>query len=135
MSEQQSNAQPIDKLVKVYIKMRAKRDELKKEYEDKLEDIEAQMTKVKHGLLEYCKETNVDSVRTPEGLFYRTVKRKFTTNDWESLHGFILEHQVPQLLAKSIHQSNMEQFLEENPDLLPPGLSVDSEYVITIRRK
>jgi hypothetical protein len=29
----------------------------------------------------------------------------------------------------------MKQFLEEHPELLPPGLNVDSEYTITVRRK
>jgi hypothetical protein len=48
---------------------------------------------------------------------------------------FIVEHGVPDLLDKRIHQSNMKQFLEENPDLLPPGLNVDKEYSITVRRK
>jgi hypothetical protein len=48
---------------------------------------------------------------------------------------FILEHQVPDLLEKRIHQGNMKQFLEENPELLPPGLNSDSEYTVTVRRK
>jgi len=46
----------------------------------------------------------------------------------------MLENQAPELLEKRIHQSNMKQFLEENPDLLPAGLNVDSEYTITVRR-
>lgn len=135
MSEQTSNAQPIDKLVKVYLKMKAARDELTREYEEKYEVLEAQMKKVKEGLLKHCQETNSDSVRTKEGLFYRTVKRNYWTNDWGSLHEFIVEHNIPQVLEKRIHQGNMKQFLEENPALLPPGMNVDSEYVITVRRK
>jgi hypothetical protein len=27
------------------------------------------------------------------------------------------------------------QFLKENPETLPPGLNVDSEYSVTVRRK
>jgi hypothetical protein len=29
----------------------------------------------------------------------------------------------------------VKQFLEENPDVLPPGLNSDSEYAITVRKK
>jgi hypothetical protein len=29
----------------------------------------------------------------------------------------------------------MKDFLEENPDLVPKGLNVDSEYVVSVRRK
>jgi len=48
---------------------------------------------------------------------------------------FIVEQGVPELLHERLHQGNMKQFLEANPDLLPPGLNVDSEYTITVRRK
>jgi len=40
-----------------------------------------------------------------------------------------------ELLEKRIHQTNMREFLEENPEVHPPGLNVDQEYEITIRRK
>jgi hypothetical protein len=48
---------------------------------------------------------------------------------------FVVENNVPELLEKRLHQGNMKQFLEAHPDLLPPGLNVDSEYTITVRRK
>jgi hypothetical protein len=38
------------------------------------------------------------------------------------------------LLEKRLHQTNMKQFLEENPDLKPAGLNIDSEYTIVVRR-
>jgi hypothetical protein len=135
MSEEQQSNVPIEKLVKIYLKIRTKREELTKQFEEENEALETQMKKIKGALLDHCKANNADSVRTPEGLFYRTIKRNYWTNDWESLHAFILDNDAPQLLEKRIHQGNMKEFLEENPDLLPPGLNVDSEYVLTIRRK
>jgi len=39
------------------------------------------------------------------------------------------------LLEKRIHQTNMKEFLENNPDVEPMGLNIDREYEITIRRK
>jgi hypothetical protein len=86
-------------------------------------------------LLDYCKENEVESFRTAAGLCYRSVKKRFWTSDWESMHKFVLEHQVPEFLTKSLNQTNVQQFLEDNPDLLPPGLNVDSEYVISVRKK
>jgi hypothetical protein len=40
-----------------------------------------------------------------------------------------------ELLEKRISQANMATFLEENPDLLPPGLNIDRRYAVTVRRK
>jgi hypothetical protein len=74
-------------------------------------------------------------VRTGEGLFYRGVATRYWTSDWESMGKFVVENNVPELLEKRLHQGNMKQFLEAHPDLLPPGLNVDSEYTITVRRK
>ena len=128
-------AVPPEKLVKVYLKMRAKHDEARVAYETEEKKLKEQMDKVKSALLEFCKSQNVDSARTTEGLFYRTVKVNYWTNNWEAMHKFIVDNNAPQLLHERIHQTNLKEFLEANPDLLPPGLNVDSEYTITVRRK
>ena len=126
---------PPEKLVKVYLKMNAKLSELRAAFEAEEEALKGQMAKVKSALLDHCKEHNVESVRTNEGLFYRTVKVNYWTNDWESMHKFILEHNAPQLLHERIHQTNLKEFMEANPGVVPPGLNVDSEYTITVRKK
>jgi hypothetical protein len=126
---------PVDKLVKTYIRIRDKRSELKKTYDEDDAKLEDQLKKIKAALLDYCRTENLESLRTSEGLIYRTVKSTYWTSDWESLSKFIVEHNATALLEKRIHQTNMKQFLEEHPDLLPPGLNVDSEYSVTVRRK
>lgn len=126
---------PVEKLVRVYLKMNATLTEMRHAYEAQEKVLKEKMATVKGALLEHCKAHSVDSVRTGEGLFYRTVKRDYWTSDWDSMRKFIVEHKVPELLHERIHQTNMKQFLEEHPDLLPPGLNVDSEYTITVRRK
>jgi hypothetical protein len=122
-------------LTRTYIKIRNKRAELKAEFDEKDSALEAQINALKSELLDYCKSQNIDSVRTSEGTFYRTIKTRYWTNDWDSMNKFILEHEVPQFYEKRLNQTVMKQFLEENPDVLPPGLNVDSEYVITVRKK
>jgi hypothetical protein len=63
----------------------------------------------------------------------RTVTR-YWTNDWESMYQFIKEQDAPFLLEQRIHNGNMRQFLEENPDTLPMGLNADTKYAITVRK-
>ena len=125
---------PVEKLVRVYLKMNATLTAKRQAYEAEEEELKKKMATVKSALLQHCKDNNVESVRTTEGLFYRTVKMNYWTSDWDSMRKFIVENKVPELLHERIHQTNMKQFLEENPDLLPPGLNVDSEYTITVRR-
>lgn len=125
----------VDKLVSVYIKMRDERDRIKRDMESQIEAVEEQMKVISAELLTICKETGADSFRTSFGTAYRTLKERYWTNDWESLHKFIRENQAMELLERRIHQTNMKQFLEENPDMHPAGLQRDREYQITIRRK
>lgn len=128
-------AVPVDRLTKVYLKIRDKRAELKAKYEAEDDQLSAQLDEIKRALLDYCKTQNVESVRTPAGLFYRSLKTRYWTNDWESMNKFILDNAIPEFYEKRLNQTSVKQFLEENPDVLPPGLNVDSEYVITVRKK
>ena len=125
----------VDKLVSAYIKMRDERDRIKRVMEQQIDEIEKEMAVVNGELLAVCKETGADSFRTPYGTAYRTLKERYWTNDWESFHKFMQSHGAMELLERRIHQTNMKQFLEENPDLHPAGLQRDREYQITIRRK
>lgn len=124
----------VDKLVSVFIKIRDARDTAEREWEQRKADFNEQLELINQQLLEICKSTDADSIRTAHGTVIRTVKSRYWTNDWEHFHKFLLEHSAPDLLEKRIHQSNMKQFLEENPELLPAGLNVDSAYSITVRR-
>ena len=125
---------PLEKLIRVYIKMRDKKAELTQELEEKIANVETAMKTVKTGILDHMKEIGAESLRTDVGTVYRTVRTTYSTTDWESMHKFILEHGVPELLEKRIQQTNMKAYLEENPDLLPPGLNANMEYSVTVKR-
>jgi hypothetical protein len=123
-----------DKLVAAYIKMRDRRAELLREYEDADGGVKTQMEMVEAKLLELCKSVGADSLKTKHGTVIRGVKTRYWTSDWASMHKFILEHQMPDLLEKRISQSTLKQLLDENPDMMPPGVNVDSKYSVTVRR-
>jgi|TARA_R100001224_G_scaffold67488_1_gene40751 hypothetical protein len=125
---------PVLKLTRAYLNLKAARDELSAEYKEADEKLVGKQNKIKSALLGYLKENDIKSVKTDAGTFYRSVKQRYWTSDWESMHQFIMEHSVPEFLEKRLHQGAVKQFLEENPDLLPKGLNVDSEYALTIRK-
>lgn len=124
-----------EKLVATFSKIKAKRAELSAKFKEEDGLLSDQQDIIKQAMNQFCDEHDIESVRTNEGTFYRTVKTRYWTSDWESMHKFILEHQVPELLEKRVNQGNMKQFLEENPEVVPMGLNADSEYVVTVRKK
>jgi hypothetical protein len=125
----------IDKLTNAYVKIREKRAELSSKYKEEDENLVSQLDKIKKALLDYCKEHGVESVRTNAGLVYKSTRSRYWTSDWESMYKFVLKHEVPEFFDKRLNQTNVKQFLEENPDILPEGLNVDSEFTISVRRK
>lgn len=134
-TEEVQDGVPVERLTKIYLKIRDKRAALKAAFDEEDTKLQATLDTVKSALLDYCKTQGVDSVRTPAGLFYRSIKTRYWTSDWDSMNRFILEHEIPEFYEKRLNQTSVKQFLEENPDMLPPGLNVDSEYVITVRKK
>ena len=125
----------LEKLTKVYLKIKVRRNELSRQFKDEDGDLKEQQETIKRALLDHCKEHNVESVRTREGLFYRSVRTRYWTSDWESMYRFVHENGVPEFLEKRLNQGNVKQFLEENPECVPQGLIVDSEYAISVRKK
>lgn len=130
-------AKPIaaDKLVRTYVKVRDKRRALSTEFEAKDKELENLLDAIEAELLEACKAIGADSIRTEFGTVSRKVSKRYWTNDWHSFHEFLKEHDALELLEKRVAQSNMNTFLEDHPDLLPPGLNIDSRYTVVVRRK
>lgn len=122
------------KLVKVYLKMRDTKAVIEREYEEKINALNEQMSIIENELLEICKATGQDGGKTEHGSFTRTVKTRYWTSDWDSMYTFIRETNMPELLEKRIHQGNFKDFLAENPGKLPAGVNVDSKYAVTVRR-
>ena len=121
-------------LTEIYIKIRDARAELKGKFESEDLGLKEQMGLLETSMLDACKDMNADSVRTPHGTIIRSVKSRYWTNDWDSMYTFIEEQGAFGLLEKRLHQTNMKDFLAENPDILPMGLNVDSEYTVVVRR-
>ena len=85
-------------------------------------------------LLTICKTAGAESIKTKHGTVIRTTKNRYWTSDWGAFHQFILDHEVPGLLEKRISQAELARFREENPDIIPPGLNLDSKFTVTVRR-
>ena len=84
----------VDKLVKIYIKMRDRRSELKTAFEKEDERIKDGMRVIENELLEVCKETGAESLRTDFGTVTRRVTKRYHTVDWESMYQFIKDNNV-----------------------------------------
>ena len=120
-----------DKLTEIYVKIRDARRELA----TRDEELKAQLDTVSEKLLEICKEQGASTIRTEYGTVSRRTNKRYWTSDWDSFFRFLKEHDAFSLMQHRINNNTMAQFLEENPDLHPPGVQADASYTIVITKR
>lgn len=118
------------KLVAAYINMRT----AIQEKEEEVKKLKEQQNLISDRMLELCAKEDIDSVKTPFGTLTRRVHSSYWTSDWDRMYAFIAENDAYHLLEKRIHNGNMREFLEENPDVLPMGLQSDRRYAVSVRK-
>ena len=121
-------------LAKAWRKINNAKRELTKKFDEDLEELNKDQRVIENELLAMCKTIGASSIKTDFGTITRSVKQRFVVNDWFELNKFILANSAVELLQKRVHESNMRSFLEDNPNLHPPGLDQSSEYVISVRK-
>ena len=125
---------PIDKLTKIYRKIKAEIDQLTKEYDTRVEVLKASQDELKFAIKDHMKALGVSYVKTEFGTVSMVHKTRYSTQDWDSFKQFVVEHEVVELLEQRIAQTNMAKFLEDNPGVVPPGLSAFSDFEIRITK-
>ena len=126
-----SEAPTADRLAKIYVKIRDKRREIEKQ----AAELKEQQDIIAAQLLEICKEQGAQTIRTDYGTVSRRVAKNYWTNDWDSFYKFIKDNDAFSLMHQRINNTNMAQYLEENPDLLPPGLNAEVTQTVTIIKR
>lgn len=123
-----------EQLVTVYLKMRTAMADKEDKHKAEMAELKEAFDTVGNELLELCNEINADSIKTPVGTVSRRITSRYWTSDWDSMYRFIKEHDATFLLEQRIHNTNMRQFLEENPDEFPAGLQADRKFTIQVRK-
>lgn len=127
----QTNAEA---LVARYRELRDQKAEYTKDYKAKVASVEEELDQVSAQLLDICNAHSIESLRTDAGTAMRRTITKYWTSDWERMYQFIREHDAFHLLEQRVHSKHMEDFLDENPDLMPIGLNIDRKFVISVRK-
>jgi hypothetical protein len=118
----------LEKLMQADINMRESIATL----ESQISEIKTKRAQVQEALNEACRTLNVTSIKTKAGTLTRKLKTRYWTSDWPEMYKFMKENDALELVEKRIQQSNIKQFIADNPELSPPGLQSTSEYTVSI---
>ena len=124
----------LDELVAEYLVLRNAIQDKEAAHKEEIAALKEPFDRISSQILDRCNEQNADSIRTPAGTISRKVTTRYWTTDWDTMYDFINKNAAPFLLEQRIHNSNMRQFIQENPDAYPAGLQADNRYTIQVRR-
>ena len=125
---------PLDRLAKVYIKIRDKLASLTRDYEAQVEALKMQQQEVANCMKDHLQAIGGKAVKTESGTVSLITKTRFYAQDWDALKRFVVENDAVDLLERRVAQTNMAKFLEENPTNIPPGLNTVSSIEVSVRK-
>ena len=123
----------IAEAVELYIRLRDRKAEMKAEYEAKVAEVTKKMDTIEAKLLEVFQKTGTDSVKTPAGTAYTSVRSSVSTADKQAFLDYVRENNEWGLLDVRPLKAGVEQFRSINDDL-PPGINLREERTVNIRR-
>jgi len=125
----------VNELVEIYLEIRTKRDEIKRQYEAHDLELKSDLEELEAAMMNVCNEMNVNSINTNHGTIIRKLNERYVCSDWDNFRQFVLENEAVDLFEKRIHQGNFKQFMEDHKDDgLPPGINVMREFDISVRK-
>lgn len=125
----------LDKITRVYLRIREARAERKKKWEAEDKGLVDQQDVLKMELLGHMLKHGVSQIGTKSGTVYQTEVMKCGADDWGVLHQHITESGNFELLEKRVSKTAVKKYMEDNDGRLPPGVSVFRELDVNIRRK
>ena len=120
-------------LTQRYLFLRGERAKLKKAFDMADEGYQSEMAAIEVQFVTALKASNLTSMRTDFGTVILSPRTRYWASDWEGMYKFMKENDALYLMERRIHASNMAQFLEEHPGMMPPGLNIDSQTTATVR--
>ena len=124
-----------DELVANYIKLRDKKSQLKKQYDERVAKVDAVMDKMEAIILKTFQDSGIDSARTDAGTAYISTRTSATVGSREEFLSWVLQDPDERsiFLENRVSKVAVEQFKAANDDL-PPGINFRSEVTVGVRR-
>lgn len=124
-------AMTIEDLAARYVAIRDEKAKLAAERKVIDDKIAKAMRKIEGMLLDQLNTIGAESVRTPAGTCYKSVKTSAVVDSRDDFMPFALEN--PQFLESRANKTAVEEYLETTGEL-PPGVRVTRAVTVNIRR-
>ena len=124
----------MDRLAKVYIKIRDARAELTRTFDTEDARLKGQQEEIAGTMKDIIRAAGGTGMKTTYGTVALVTKTRFYAQDWDAMYRFIHDNDAGFLLEKRIAQKNMADFLDKNPTNVPTGLNTMSEIEVSVTK-
>lgn len=130
MSEQP----PVDRLVKIYVKIRDAKAAKNKAHDAEIKELDDQMRAVAAELKSRAQADGVEGYRTDFGTVYMAVDIKTSCQDWGAFYDWIKQNDALDFLERRISSSKVSGYMESTGGELPPGVNIFKTLEARVRR-
>lgn len=121
-------------LVKVFIKIRDKRSELKRAFELEDTKLKLQQEQITTAMKQRCAAAGHTGYKTDFGTVYITESIKVSCGDWSVFYDWV--KQTPdglEFLEQRVKSGMVKEYMDKNNGELPPGISIFKELEARVR--
>jgi hypothetical protein len=124
----------VDRLVKIYVRVREAKAARQKEAEAEIKVFDDQMKLIATELKGRMQAEGVEGYKTEFGTVYSAVDFKTSCQDWGIFYQWIKDNDSLDFLERRISSGKIKDFMDTHEGELPPGVSVFKELQARIRK-
>ena len=123
----------LDRLVRVYLKIRNTRSELRARYEEQDAELKQQLEMIEATIMQHMQRAGIQSVNTGAGTAYISTDSRATIADWSAFSKWVLKNKAIDFLEQRVKKAAVEEYLQDTNEL-PPGVQFVRQHVVRVRK-
>jgi hypothetical protein len=131
--EQDMGTPNVEDVVRGFVKLRDKKNEIKKRHSEELAPINEKMATLEAWLQRDLLNRHVQSQKTAAGTAYLSTDARATVKDRDAYLKFVIENEKWDLIENRASKSVVKDYLEETGEVVP-GVHYEVTQVVRVRR-
>jgi hypothetical protein len=124
----------VEKTTGEFLRLRAEKATINERFKVELDTVQTKIDKAEVWLLSYLNTTGLKNFSVDDATVYTDTQTQASIGDKGLFMQYVREQRLPELLQARVSSTALKEFLDSGHPL-PPGLSVNVERVVRVRRK
>lgn len=123
----------VDQVVAAYMKLRDQKAAIRKEADDKIDEIETKLDKLEKWIKVKADADGVTSFKTPHGTAFLTTTDFANVEDWDATLNFIKTNDAFDMLERRVSKTAVRAYIELNKSV-PAGVNYGTRLDVNVRK-